>query len=91
MLAVFLLEHDARQAPCAALLRGDVLAGVGAGDGEDGLVVLGIGAREAVEVGEGLRLRGAEDGGGGVGEVTAVRGESGEDVCECCLVSWYFV
>jgi len=80
VLAVFLLEHDARKPPGAAFLGGDVLAGVGAGDGEDRLVVLGIGAGEAVQVGEGLRPRRPEDGGGGVGEVAAIRGESGEDV-----------
>lgn len=80
VLAVFLFEDDAWETTGLALLGGDVLAGVGAGDGEDGLVVLGIGTGKSVEVGQGFRLRRVEDGGcGGVGEVAAVRGESGED------------
>jgi len=81
VLAVLLLEDDARHAPDASLLGGNVLAGVGAGDSEDHLIVLGIRARKAGKVSEGLRLRRVEDGGGrGLGEVAAVRGESGEDV-----------
>lgn len=81
VLAIFLFEDDARQAPGASLLRRNVLAGVRAGNSEDRLIVLGIRARKAVEVGERLRLRRVENGSGrGLGEVAAVRREFGEDV-----------
>lgn len=79
VLAIFLLEDNARHAPDASLLRRNVLPGVRAGNGEDRLIVLGIRARKAVEVRE--RLRQVEDGSGrGLGEVAAVRGKFGEDV-----------
>lgn len=83
VLAVLLLEDDARHAPDASLLGGNVLARVRAGNSEDRLIVLGIRARKAVEIRERLRLRlrRVKDGSGrGLGEVAAVRGESSEDV-----------
>ena len=68
MLAVFLLKHDAPKLPGATFLGRDVLAGGGAGDHKDRLVVVGIGVGEVIQVGEGLRPRSPEDGDGGVGE-----------------------
>lgn len=42
VLAVLLLEHDARDAPRLAFLGGDVLAGGGSRDGAYGLGILGV-------------------------------------------------
>lgn len=54
VLAVFLLEHYARNATDFALLGRNVLPGISAGDSEDGLVVLRVRFWKAFEVGERL-------------------------------------
>lgn len=62
VLAVLLLEDDARDAPLLPLLRGGARARGGARDREYGLVVLRVGPGEPLEVREG---GGLVEGGGG--------------------------
>lgn len=66
VLAVFLLEHDARDATRFPLLRRDVRPGLFARDREDRLVVLWVRPRKAFKVRQLLRLRRVEEGGGGL-------------------------
>jgi hypothetical protein len=54
VLAVFLFEYDARNATYFALLGGNVLPGISAGNREDGFVVLRVGFWKTREVGEWL-------------------------------------
>lgn len=50
-VTVFLFEDDARNAADFTFLGGDVFAGIFAGNGEDGFVVLWVRFWKAVEVG----------------------------------------
>lgn len=52
VLAVLLLEHDARYSPRLTFLGGDVLAGGGAWYGPYGLGILGVRFGEVVEDGD---------------------------------------
>jgi len=51
VLTVFLFENDARNTADFTFLGGDVFAGIFAGNGEDGFVVLWVRFWKAVEVG----------------------------------------
>lgn len=71
MLAVLLLEYDAWSTANLALFSGNVLAGDGARNGEDCLVVLGIWLWKTLQVRKwkfGIGIEGGGGGGGGGGK-----------------------